>query len=107
MAAMIVIGVIVPRLVHIPGWLLEKVHASIFALAMLAMGLFCAYLVRRRAAVFLRGELITCGVPVCFCCGYYLRGLVEDRCPECGSPLDEKIEKLIEQDAKGEEAGGL
>ena len=45
---------------------------------------YSVYGQRRRAAMFFRNILLRNGVPVCIKCGYCLRGLVSNRCPECG-----------------------
>ncbi len=34
----------------------------------------------------LRRQLVARGVPICIACGYDLRGQIEPRCPECGTP---------------------
>ncbi len=39
----------------------------------------------------IRKQLLDRGIPVCCNCGYYLRGLPEPRCPECGASFDEKL----------------
>lgn len=36
----------------------------------------------------IREDLRKIGVPICIQCGYDIRGQVEPRCPECGSPFD-------------------
>jgi membrane associated rhomboid family serine protease len=46
---------------------------------------FATKQVRRGA---LRLWLVEHGYPVCLACGYDLRGQVEPRCPECGTPAD-------------------
>ncbi|MGE3181608.1 MAG: hypothetical protein AB7N71_08255 [Phycisphaerae bacterium] len=43
------------------------------------------WLWRQKCRRFLRERLIEQGVPVCIPCGYDLRGLSENRCPECGA----------------------
>jgi len=39
----------------------------------------------------LRRMMVEAGVPICLKCGYDLRGQVTPRCPECGTPFDEKL----------------
>ena len=39
----------------------------------------------------LRNELAKKGVAICVECGYDLRGQREPRCPECGTPFDERL----------------
>ena len=39
----------------------------------------------------LREQLVDKGVPVCLRCGYDLRGQVDARCPECGTPFDKRL----------------
>ena len=39
----------------------------------------------------IRKQLLERGIPVCRNCGYYLRGLPEPRCPECGAAFDKKL----------------
>ena len=41
---------------------------------------------RRRSQTILRAYLVRQGKPVCMACGYFLRGITEERCPECGAP---------------------
>lgn len=40
---------------------------------------------------YLRERLIARGVPICLKCGYDLRGQVEPRCPECGTPCNAEL----------------
>ncbi len=42
------------------------------------------YIFRRKVRRSLRLTLNANGIPVCMSCGYCLRGLEEQRCPECG-----------------------
>lgn len=69
----------------------------------LTAGLLIRYvalaLTRRDAARFLRAALLDCGVPVCLDCGYCLRGLSSECCPECGRKIDERVTKLIRRGA--------
>jgi len=46
---------------------------------------FVLYLVRRPTRLELRHELNKSGIRVCIACGYDMRGLPRDRCPECGT----------------------
>ena len=43
---------------------------------------------RHRLRLFLRQQLVDRGIPVCLKCGYDLRGQIDPRCPECGTPFD-------------------
>ena len=42
---------------------------------------------RRKIRTRLRERLNELGIQVCMSCGYRLRGLSENRCPECGTPF--------------------
>ncbi len=53
------------------------------------------WMLNRHVSKHLRKELIKCGVPVCFGCGYHLKGTPGTVCPECGRVIDEKVAKLI------------
>jgi len=46
------------------------------------------YTFRRRIQRSLRQQLNARGTPVCLKCGYDLRGQVDARCPECGTPFN-------------------
>ena len=46
---------------------------------------------RRECRRYLREQLVACGVPICIKCGYDLRGQIEPRCPECGTPCDAEL----------------
>ena len=46
---------------------------------------------RRRCRRYLRAQLIERGIPICLKCGYDLRGQVDPRCPECGTPCDPRL----------------
>lgn len=74
------------------SWTAEIALSAIIGLA---GGLAMTWLWRRDGALFLRQSLLDCGVPVCVDCGYCLRGLTSDRCPECGREIDERLAKLI------------
>lgn len=43
---------------------------------------------RARTRRAIRMELARRGIPVCVQCGYDIRGLPENRCPECGEAFD-------------------
>lgn len=45
----------------------------------------------------LRRKLLAFGVPVCFRCGYSLRGLpvASGRCPECGRAFEPRVRELL------------
>ena len=45
--------------------------------------------VRGRIRRSLRQQLTEAGIPTCVPCGYDLRGQIEPRCPECGTPFDD------------------
>ncbi len=47
----------------------------------------------------LRHELLECDVPICVACGYPLFGLSGPNCPECGSPFDERAQRILDADA--------
>ncbi|MGE5607712.1 MAG: hypothetical protein ACM359_00515 [Bacillota bacterium] len=49
------------------------------------------WLFRRRIQRTLRQQLLARGVPICLGCGYDLRGQLEPRCPECGTPFDPSL----------------
>jgi len=66
----------------------------------LAASVYPALRLRRRAAKELRRRLLDLGVPVCIKCGYCLRSLTSDRCPECGKELDVRVRDLIREDAQ-------
>ena len=51
------------------------------------LGLAPLALVRRSIRRSLRRHLTKAGMPTCVSCGYDLRGQIEPRCPECGSPF--------------------
>lgn len=46
---------------------------------------------RRKIRRYLREQLVKKGVSVCLECGYQLRGLVEPRCPECGTGFEMRL----------------
>lgn len=48
----------------------------------------CLWLRRRRIRYHLREQLAQSGVPICIQCGYDIRGLPENRCPECGTKFE-------------------
>lgn len=62
-------------------------------------GLAVTWLWRRDASVYLRQRLLDCGVPVCLGCGYCLRGLTSERCPECGMEVPAIVRDLIASSA--------
>jgi hypothetical protein len=45
------------------------------------------YLWRAPMQKALRTLLVSKGIPICIPCGYDLRGQIEQRCPECGTPV--------------------
>ncbi len=53
----------------------------------------------------LRHELLDCGVPVCLPCGYPLFGLSGPNCPECGSPFDERAQRILNAAVDPQSAG--
>ena len=74
--------------------------ASSYASRMVALGVGAflgglATLVIMRSIVHrnLRTQLVKQGVKICVKCGYNLHGLTEPRCPECGTPFDDKLLK--------------
>ena len=54
---------------------------------------------------YMRDKLLECGVPVCVKCGYCLRGLAADQCPECGKELDARVRALIRDEAQPDGRG--
>lgn len=81
----------------IPPWIKSWLSPIIPAFVMIA---YSVYWQRRRAAMFFRNRLLRDGVPVCIKCGYCLRGLLSDRCPECGKEMDERVRALIRREMK-------
>ena len=71
----------------LPPWAVWSITALMLA-GLLTWGL---WLTRGRIRRRLRELLILEGFPICGPCGYDLRGLTEPRCPECGTPFDEKL----------------
>ncbi len=64
------------------------------AFAILSYRVYVAVLIlimRHRVRLFLRQELVAQGLAICVECGYDLRGQVEPRCPECGTPFDPRL----------------
>jgi hypothetical protein len=59
------------------------------------------YVKRNRIRRYVRRKLAEIGVPVCRNCGYDLRGQVEPRCPECGTPFDSKLLKSNQPSHEG------
>jgi hypothetical protein len=45
----------------------------------------------------LREQLVERGVPLCLTCGYDLRGQIDPRCPECGTPCEPSILKTTRE----------
>lgn len=62
------------------------------------------YADRRRTVRFLRRRLLELGVPVCLACGYCLRGVPSQRCPECGVELPPRVREVIAYPARSEQA---
>ncbi len=56
------------------------------------------YITRRNAARFFRERLLQYRVPVCMECGYFLRGVMSDRCSECGAELSAFVRTLIREE---------
>jgi len=57
------------------------------------VGLFLATVltaIRKRLRHHLRKQLVARGELICIDCGYDLRGLTTDRCPECGNAIREQ-----------------
>jgi len=50
----------------------------------------------------LRRQLVEQGVPICLRCGYDLRGQLEPRCPECGTPCDPGLLPRLEAESSGD-----
>jgi len=48
---------------------------------------------RKRIQRSLRSQLVARGTPICVECGYDLRGQLDPRCPECGTPFDGSLIK--------------
>lgn len=83
------------RLSFLPGGLIYPAMIVLMLCAGFVLRFVAVYLDRHRATRFLRGRLLDLGVPVCLGCGYYLRGLTSDRCPECGREIDDRVAKLM------------
>jgi len=60
---------------------------------------YSTFLQRRRASKFFRDRLLKSGVPICIQCGYCLRGIESNKCPECGREIEANIRRMIEEDA--------
>ena len=52
---------------------------------------------RNRLRRYLREQLVARGQPICLKCGYDLRGQIEARCPECGTPCDPGLLRMSEE----------
>jgi hypothetical protein len=77
-----------PRLPSLAEWALRY----LFNMALMAVILSWLFMLfRRRIQCALRQQLVDRGVPICFQCGYDLRGQVDPRCPECGSGFDARL----------------
>ena len=49
------------------------------------------FLFRNQLQRCLREQLLERGVPICLVCGYDLRGQIDPRCSECGTPCAPSI----------------
>ena len=88
--------------VTIPSWLSGSIMPLILMPSVFGI---TWWRLRRVAHRFLRSKLIESGVPVCVKCGYCLRGLTSDRCPECGKELDARVRALNRDDAQPDGVG--
>ncbi len=88
--------------VTIPSWLSGSIMPLILVPSVFGI---TWWRLRSLAPRFLRSKLIEFGVPVCIKCGYCLRGLTSDRCPECGRELDARVHELIREDAQRDGGG--
>ena len=72
-------------------WSVTGVKLAAILCALIPMLLIPLVWVRERKwmRVYLRNYLNDHAVPICRICGYDLRGQVDPRCPECGTPCDE------------------
>lgn len=68
------------------GWSPDQAHhrvltiASVYALAVIPLSIWAWFGPSRQRSPWF-----------CLQCGYFLRGLTEARCPECGTPFDPKL----------------
>jgi len=74
------------------GWRVIQSHTGLPELVLMGLGVavagvggcFGVWLGRKRICLLLRNQLNDQGIPVCTRCGYDLRCLRDNRCPECG-----------------------
>ena len=57
------------------------------------------FVCRANLRASLRRQLVEQGVPICLRCGYDLRGQLEPRCPECGTPCDPELLPLLKSES--------
>lgn len=67
-----------------PRWLDRPLMSGLIGAA---LGLALQFFFRKPALRCRWEALNNRGIPVCMNCGYDLRGQVEPRCPECGTPM--------------------
>lgn len=79
------------------SWPPLVVELTVVAAAVAVFALVVRWLHRMGASRVLRLILVEQGVPVCFGCGYLLRGLppASARCPECGRSFDASVIRLL------------
>lgn len=68
-----------------------RLSPLLFPVLIIGCWLACVMMFRGRIQRCLRKELRQRGCAICIKCGYDLRGQVEPRCPECGSPFDANL----------------
>jgi hypothetical protein len=75
-------------------WQLEEEYPVVEWICLAATSFFAGtwiWFCRSELRHLLREQLVDKGVAICLRCGYDLRGQVDPRCPECGTPFDERL----------------
>lgn len=81
-------------------WCTDSYSAMLAGAVLLGGALVAAehyLLFRTHTQRSLRRQLVERGVPICVACGYDLRGQLEPRCPECGTPCAPSILKTTQE----------